>query len=195
MEKHIKESKFMAYYLRHDQAARALMDEEGYINVAQVMDAAWHHGLSLDFDKINEIVATDNKGRYKLKCHPVSVTPVGGAIGIMFVRANQGHSTDVDVKLVEKIPPCELWHGTAAHNVYEIMTNGIKKMDRQHVHLSTKQEVATETGKRHGEPLAMCLDTLAMYRAGIKFYESDNGVWLVEHVPSKYIRDLVWIDK
>jgi putative RNA 2'-phosphotransferase len=43
-------------------------------------------------------------------------------------------------------------------------------------------------GARHGAPVILVVDAAAMQRAGITFYRSDNGVWLVAAVPPQYLR-------
>jgi putative RNA 2'-phosphotransferase len=61
---------------------------------------------------------------------------------------------------------------------------------RHHVHLSADTDTATTVGKRHGSPVVFAVDAAAMRRAGHSFFRSANGVWLVEHVPPAYLRQL-----
>jgi putative RNA 2'-phosphotransferase len=42
-------------------------------------------------------------------------------------------------------------------------------------------------GKRHGSPIVLGIDTKQMHADGILFYRSDNGVWLTDHIPARYI--------
>lgn len=58
---------------------------------------------------------------------------------------------------------------------------------RQHVHLSTNLETAKAVGSRHGKPVILAINAKAMYEAGMKFYLSENKVWLTEFVPKEYI--------
>ena len=60
-------------------------------------------------------------------------------------------------------------------------------MNRQYVHLSADEETATSVGMRYGNPVILEVDARSMYRAGFKFYRSENGVWLVDAVPWKYL--------
>jgi putative RNA 2'-phosphotransferase len=106
------------------------------------------------------------------------------------IRANQGHSTAVDLQLEPATPPDVLYHGTAEKHVAVILAGGLKRMARHHVHLSTTVPTATAVGKRHGRPVVLVVDAAAMSRDGFTFYCSANGVWLTDHVPPRYLRPL-----
>ena len=71
-----------------------------------------------------------------------------------------------------------------------INANGIQKMSRQHVHLSEKHATAVDVGSRHGSPVVFFIGAERMYNDGIKFYRSENGVWLTDFVDPKYITEL-----
>ncbi|MBH5643368.1 RNA 2'-phosphotransferase, partial [Neisseria meningitidis] len=43
---------------------------------------------------------------------------------------------------------------------------------------------------RHGKPVVLTIDTVAMLAAGHQFYLADNGVWLTENVPPQFIGKL-----
>jgi putative RNA 2'-phosphotransferase len=105
------------------------------------------------------------------------------------IRANQGHSTDVDLQLVPQTPPDVLYHGTAETTLLVIRKDGLQRMSRHHVHLSTTVATATKVGSRHGTPVVLTVDAAAMHRAGIPFFCSENGVWLVDAVPPEYLRE------
>jgi len=68
-----------------------------------------------------------------------------------------------------------------------ILREGLSKMNRNHVHLSSEVQTAKEVGARHGKPLIFAIDTAQMHQDDFKFYISDNGVWLTVYVPSKYL--------
>jgi putative RNA 2'-phosphotransferase len=63
-------------------------------------------------------------------------------------------------------------------------------MSRHHVHLSTTVATARTVGARHGKPVVLQVDAAGMHRDGIPFYCSDNGVWLVDEVPARYLSPL-----
>ncbi len=56
------------------------------------------------------------------------------------------------------------------------------------MHLSLDYDTALVVGKRHGNPQVLVVESGAMHRDGNKFYLSDNGVWLTDHVPTKYLK-------
>jgi len=103
------------------------------------------------------------------------------------IRANQGHSVKVDLGLEAVSPPSLLYHGTANRFLDIILQEGLKKMSRQHVHLSVDLETASKVGQRHGKLVILKVDTLAMSAANYDFYRSDNGVWLTGHVPAEFL--------
>ena len=106
------------------------------------------------------------------------------------IRANQGHSVEVDLQLEPSTPPAVLYHGTG-HQTADIITRtGLDKMRRHHVHLSADPETARAVGARHGRPVLFTVDAAAMSQAGHLFYRSDNGVWLTDAVPPEFLRVL-----
>ena len=104
------------------------------------------------------------------------------------IRANQGHSIQVDVELDEVEPPTELWHGTGEKYVESIDKQGLISKSRLYVHLSKDENTAIKVGQRHGEPVLYIVQAGEMYKDGYKFYLSKNGVWLTKEVPVKYLK-------
>ena len=104
------------------------------------------------------------------------------------IRANQGHSVEVTLGYASQIPPAVLYHGTATRFLDSIRAEGLKKGERHHVHLSSDMETAVKVGQRHGKPAILTIDATAMHSAGMAFYQSDNGVWLTDRVPTEFIQ-------
>ena len=125
---------------------------------------------------LEEIVRTDDKQRY-------SFSEDGKRI-----RANQGHSIPVDVELEEAVPPEYLFHGTGEIFVSSIDVTGLIPKSRLYVHLSSDTETAVRVGSRHGKPVVYRVSSGEMYRDGIVFYRSVNGVWLTKAVPVRYLK-------
>lgn len=168
-----KTSVFLSLVLRHKpEAAGITLDEHGWAEVSELLDGINATGRKIDMEMLEEIVRTDEKGRYSLKT---------------LIRANQGHSAPVDVELKETVPPEVLYHGTATKSLEAIRKEGIKPMNRLYVHLSKDLETATKVGARHGECVILKLNTKKMVEDGVKFYLSENGVWLTKYVDVKYI--------
>ena len=68
------------------------------------------------------------------------------------------------------------------------MQTGLEKRSRLYAHLSKDIETATNVGLRHGELVMLEIDSESMYNDGFKFYVSNNDVWLVDNVPTKYLK-------
>ena len=94
------------------------------------------------------------------------------------IRANQGHTVEVDLQLEPLPPPELLYQGTAERSVEATVAGGLLRMTCHHVHFSADVETAWQVGCDMGG--RMC-------REGYPFYHSDNGVWLVDRVPLAYI--------
>lgn len=93
----------------------------------------------------------------------------------------------MDLELKPQTPPEILYHGTAEKSLDSIRRQGLLPMGRQYVHLSWDEKTARQVGARHGKPVVLQIDCAAMQKDGLPFYLSANNVWLVEHVPTKYL--------
>jgi uncharacterized protein (TIGR02452 family) len=103
------------------------------------------------------------------------------------IRANQGHSVDIDLQLPPRAPPERLYHGTIEAALEGIRAHGLVRGQRRHVHLSADVPTATRVGQRRGAPVILTVRATDMHAAGYPFYCADNGVWLTEHVPVRFI--------
>lgn len=166
----IKKGKHLSFLLRHD--AEYIFDDHGY---REVSDLIKNHGYTKS--ELEEIVATNDKQRYEFNEHHTKI------------RARQGHSINVNVDLKESTPPDTLYHGTATRFLDSIYKDGIKKMSRNYVQLSQNIDTATEVGQRHGSPVILEINTKQMVDDGIKFYLSNNNVWLTDYVSPDYINN------
>ena len=171
----IKLGRFLSLVLRHDPSAAGItLDEHGWADVKKLLDGVRRTGRQIDMETLERIVRENNKLRYSFNEDHTRI------------RANQGHSLQVDVELRQVVPPQYLYHGTAARFLPSILAEGIKKMGRQYVHLSGDVQTAMAVGRRHGMPAVLKINAEAMSRDGITFYRSENGVWLCDHVPPEY---------
>ncbi|SOS37895.1 hypothetical protein PSCFBP2116_04730 [Pseudomonas syringae] len=41
---------------------------------------------------------------------------------------------------------------------------------------------AMSVGKRYGQPVLLAVDAKGMFEAGVRFFQADNGIWLVKAV-------------
>lgn len=94
---------------------------------------------------------------------------------------------DVDLELVPTTPPAVLYHGTPEKNRASILTTGLERRARHHVHLSADIDTATRVGARRGRPVILVVDAAAMDPSGIQFWRTDNGVWLTDSVAPEFL--------
>lgn len=176
-EQHADTSKFLSYVLRHEpQAIGLVLDREGWADITALIAGARQSGRELDEALIRAVVESSDKKRF-------AISEDG-----LRIRAEQGHSTEsVAINYVEKVPPEFLYHGTATRFLESIMREGLKPAERQHVHLSDDVQIATTVGQRHGKPVVLKLEALRMYQQGFKFFQAENGVWLVSYVPASFV--------
>jgi len=173
----IKVSKYLSKHLRHEPERLGLdLVPGGWVEVESLLAACASHHFPISRPELDEVVRTNDKQRF-------SFDETGTRI-----RADQGHSTEVDLQLEPVIPPEVLYHGTGRQSVDTILASGLSKMARHHVHLSGDPETARKVGMRHGKPVILVVEAARMHQAGILFYRSANGVWLVENVPGEYLR-------
>jgi len=169
-------SKFLSLVLRHDPDRIGVkLDSAGWIDVDDLLEALGSHGVELTRADLDDIVRTSDKQRFAYSEDRTQI------------RANQGHSIEVDLQLEPAEPPTSLFHGTVDKFLDSINKHGILKRERHHVHLSADYDTASKVGSRRGRPVVLVVDADAMVRDGHKFFRTANGVWLVEHVPTSYI--------
>ncbi|MEV6242105.1 RNA 2'-phosphotransferase [Lentzea sp. NPDC051838] len=165
----IRLSKRMSKALRHKPERVGLtLDPSGWVPVADLLSA-----LGVSEEELREVVARNDKQRFTID---------GDRI-----RANQGHSVEVDLGLPTATPPDTLFHGTVAQYLDDIMRDGLRPMSRHDVHLSPDRETARRVGARRGRPVILLVDAKRMSDDGHEFRLSANGVWLTQHVPAGYL--------
>ena len=166
-----KTGRYIAYLLRHrPDAAGLTLDEHGWAKTEDLLAVT-----ALTMEELEKIVRTDEKQRYSFNADKT------------WIRANQGHSIQVDVELTEKKPPTVLFHGTAVRFRESIEAQGLLPGKRLYVHLSPDVETALNVGKRHGKPMVYRVNAGRMYGDGVVFYLSENGVWLTKTVSPEYL--------
>lgn len=168
--------KFLSLILRHEPSKIGItLDDNGWADVEELIYKCGKHKRSFTREELDEIVETNNKKRYAYSEDGTKI------------RASQGHSITVDLEFESQCPPPFLYHGTADRFLSAINSEGIKKMNRQHVHLSQDKETAINVGSRHGRVVVLTILAEKMYKEGIAFYLSANGVWLTDYIDPKYI--------
>lgn len=169
-------SKYISLILRHKPETIGItLDEHGWSSVCELVDGIAKTNEGFNINILKKIVSEDSKQRYSFN------------EDYSLIRANQGHSINVDVELKEVIPPEYLYHGTGEKYTESIDQNGLIKKSRLYVHLSKDSETAITAGKRHGKPVMYIIFSGEMYRRGFKFFLSENEVYLTDNVPVKYM--------
>ena len=172
-------SKYISKHLRHAPEAIGLtLGDGGWVPVAALLAASAKHGFPISPDELRHVVSHCDKQRFAID------------EAKQLIRANQGHSVEVELDLEPLSPPAVLYHGTATRFREPILASGLLKMSRHHVHLSAEIATAVSVGKRHGSPTVFAVDTMSMSSNGFVFFRAANGVWLTDHVPAKYLREI-----
>ena len=176
-EKQIKGiSKFLSYILRHNPQSIGLeLDKEGLANVDELIAKSKTDYSVLTKELLAIVVDTNEKRRFAFNDDRSKI------------RASQGHSINIELNLEAQEPPAFLYHGTVEKFMDVIKTEGLKKMDRQHVHLCADRDTAITVGNRKGRPIVLVINSGQMHQKGYSFYLSTNGVWLTDHVPVLFI--------
>ena len=169
----IEKSKFLSLVLRHKPEKIGLeLDDNGWANTQELCRLS-----HITRSELDEIVEKNNKKRFEYDGHKDKI------------RACQGHSIDVDLKLEPKEPPVYLYHGTSDRFIWSIKKDGLKSRNRNHVHLSIDEETALKVGQRHGgKTIVLSIQAHCYWHeTKAEFYQSNNGVWLTREIPVKYI--------
>jgi putative RNA 2'-phosphotransferase len=178
-KRRIHVSKYLSRHLRHAPEDLGLVLEPGgWVFIDDLLLGASEAGFPITSEELDAVVRACEKQRF-------AVDETGTKI-----RANQGHSAEVDLQLESADPPPELYHGTPERNREAILRDGLHKMARHHVHLSPDTQTASKVGQRRGKPVILVVNAARMRADGHVFFRSANGVWLVDHVPPEYLRPL-----
>jgi putative RNA 2'-phosphotransferase len=166
-EKHL--SHRLSYLLRHaPHEAGLTLQPGGWVPLGPLLAH-----LKVTREQVERVVTASDKQRFALD---------GDRI-----RANQGHSVPVDLELSPQLPPPVLYHGTFAGALPAIRREGLRAMNRHHVHLSPDTRTASRVGARRGPAVLLTVRAQQMHAAGHLFYRSENGVWLVDAVPTEFL--------
>ena len=169
-------SKFLSLILRHNPDKINLeLDDQGWAQVDELIEKSNKYRFALNLQVLNEVVTNNDKQRFSFNEDKTKI------------RANQGHSIIVDLNFEPQQPPEFLYHGTVAKFLDSIKEQGLLKMNRHHVHLSDNRDTATKVGARRGKPIILSIRSGEMYRSGVIFFKSKNGVWLTDCVLPEFI--------
>lgn len=183
-ERLIKVSKWLSFVLRHHpESCGVELDPSGWAAIADLIDARAQQGAesprnhpqALSAAEILDVVKFDSKQRFAVSKDAKRI------------RANQGHSFEVDLGLERVEPPELLFHGTVEAAWLSIEREGLKPSGRQFVHLSAQEDVAKEVGARRGTPVILKIQARELHSQGHHFWISANDVWLTKSIPASHI--------
>jgi putative RNA 2'-phosphotransferase len=175
---YVELSKEVSYALRHAPWEYELtMDNQGFVPVSELLAAlneTGHYDKTVTEEDLIRMMEASDKKRHEI---------VGGKI-----RALYGYSIPMKIEKEPSVPPDVLYHGTAKRFLDSILSDGLKPMSRQYVHLSTDVEMAESVGKRHdSHPVILKIDAKAAHASGILFCKGNDRVWLTDALPAKFI--------
>lgn len=176
-------SKEISYLLRHGAEKEKLaITSDGWVHVEDMLEFL-NRKKTVTKDDIEVIVRTSDKQRFSLNGD--------------LIRANQGHTLSVSVEMenmtTETIPETVI-HGTYSKYIDSILENGLNRMNRQHIHLTTGivGDKNVTSGMRNDVDIFIYVDAKKAIEDGIPFYRSSNGVILTPGIngilPTKYIK-------
>jgi putative RNA 2'-phosphotransferase len=168
-------SRYLSLILRHKPEELGItLDREGWVGIYELLHACGVHGRPMTRALLQDIVDNDDKQRFTIRGERI--------------RAAQGHSLEsVKIDYVAIEPPTLLYHGTSTRVLPLVREDGLKKMKRNHVHLSPDVATASKVGARHGNVVVIPVLAREMWSCGYLFYLSDNGVWLTDRVPNRFL--------
>lgn len=177
-ERLVKLSRVMSHALRHKPELYGLtLDSEGWVSTDALLNALRRHRnqwRNLQEQDILDMLAQSEKQRFEIR---------DGRI-----RAFYGHSVATKLEKEPSVPPALLYHGTTPLAAPLIVTEGLKPMNRQYVHLSADRETALLVARRRtNRPVILHVHAQQAQQHGIPFYLGNDMVWLAEPIPPAFI--------
>lgn len=169
--------KFLSLFLRHKpQIIELTLDEHGWASVNKLVDQMNKNGFTISQEVLDYVVTGNETTRFAYNDDRTKI------------RASQLQSAEPDLDYTPRNPPALLYHGTGKPSVPSILSKGLDRKTRLHVHLSHDREMALQAAQSQGEPYVFAIAAAEMYQAGFSFYLSENQVWLTHHVPTQYLQ-------
>ncbi|XP_786744.1 tRNA 2'-phosphotransferase 1 [Strongylocentrotus purpuratus] len=171
----VRLSKLLSLVLRHRaQQLGFNIYPGGYVLVKDLLA----HKMFKRFTEadIRRVVASNDKQRFSFKTNEET--------GELMICANQGHSFDVPEPELEPITDASRFrtvvHGTYFRHWDQIRRQGLKRMNRTHIHFAQGVPGADGviSGMRRSCQVMIFIDLPAALRGGVKFFLSKNGVVL-----------------
>jgi len=184
----------MSYILRHGASKEGLpMSDDGWVNVSEFLQLPSARKDKITIHEIIYIVKNNDKQRFALKEEN----------GVMSLRANQGHTIEVDVEMTPITAISDLPSGIAIHGTYfqawnEIKKSGLSPMRRNHIHFAAglPGQSGVISGMRSTAEVLIYLDVEKCLAENIPLFLSANNVILSPGnserlIPPKYFLSVV----
>jgi putative RNA 2'-phosphotransferase len=173
-----KLSKIASYVLRHQPDEYGLtLDAEGWTNADEFLKAIHQKHPELkeaSYDDLVRMTTFFDKQRHEVKDQKI--------------RALYGHSVETPIVKSPTLPPEILYHATPSSNVTKILQDGLSKMNRQYVHLSTSIETARMVALRKEKNITVLIvHARDAFEAGVGFF-AETEIWLSDDIPPHFIK-------
>ncbi|ELU16414.1 hypothetical protein CAPTEDRAFT_138742 [Capitella teleta] len=170
-------SKAMSYLLRHgaEKEGFTLLDG-GFLSAEDILSFSSIRSKGFTEADLRRVVETNDKKRFFMEEHN----------GKLHIRANQGHSVQVDETMMNMMPITKaedapvVVHGTYFKAWECIKHQGLSRMNRQHIHFAAGVPGNSEvvSGMRRGCHVIIFIDLAIALQKGLLFYRSANNVIL-----------------
>lgn len=177
--RNIELSKLLSWILRHGaNDINIPIDTNGYIDVDVILKSQRFISKKFSLTEIKNVVANDSKQRFSLDTLPN---------GKVRIKANQGHSmANVQMTMTKiddaiKLPIAV--HGTYYRYWDRIKADGLKRMTRNHIHMTETEHFSANTsGFRSSSEILIYINVSKAMSDGVVFYRSANNVILTEGI-------------
>lgn len=176
----------MGFMLRHNSPYFDLnMDKKGFVDLNVILERVRNFSVmfeDLTIEEILEVVKQDDRNRF---------TVVENKI-----KANYGHSFDIDDEKFPTTPPDILYHGTNDCSLPKIVQDGLQPMNRKYVSTTSNIEMAREYADRENRgyfkkkvwPVMLQIDAKKAHEMGVQFFKESDEVYSSEAIPWSCIR-------
>lgn len=97
------------------------------------------------------------------------------------------------IHMITSKRPDILYRGTSPSAIKDIMSESLRPMYPQYVHLSTNENTAFQVGKRKTilkrkeEPVIITISAIEAFDTGVCFYQASDSVWLTDYVHPNFM--------
>ena len=174
-------SRLISHALRHEPESYGIrLDAYGWVGIGDLIaalrmaDPRWRDVTEVD---LHAVVDAFEKKRHEIESDRI--------------RASYGHSAEVAIERTAAMPPTNLYHGTSPEAAEVILREGLRPMDRGHVHLSIDVDGARQVGLRKSEtPVLLAIKAREAHAQGGSFYQVDARIWLTDAISPAFIEKM-----